>query len=144
MAAHAINKQSFEFSCNSETVAVSVRYEIEHYTAFHINNIISSTLDEYDEDEITYSIDRLEINLGDVQLKEFGNAEMLDKFKAILNEKLSAVYKEKKYFDYYRNRFAYKNEKLINETSNDETDFKLLEVFLLRGDIPWWGDKNTE
>src|SRR4051795_6650398 len=103
MAAHAINKQSFEFFCNSEIIAKTVQYDIENYTASRINNIISLALDEFDEDEITYTIEQLEIDLGSVQLKEFGNADMLDKFKEIFKEKLSAVYNEKRYFRHYRN-----------------------------------------
>src|SRR4051812_43058448 len=99
MLAHAINREAFEFTCKSEDIAKSVRHEIEHYTLFRINDIITSVLSEYTEDT-PCKIDQIEIDLGDVLLKDFGNDDMLEKFKRVFKEKIGTFYNEKNYFPY--------------------------------------------
>ncbi len=90
MHVHAINKQVYELTCASESVAKKVQREIEGHIAVQINNIISSVLSEHFKTG-HLKIDKIEIDLGDVLLSDFGDAGMLDAFKMFLEEEISAA-----------------------------------------------------
>src|SRR4051794_17142905 len=127
MPAHAINREAFEFTCKSEDTAKSVQHEIEHYTLFRINDIITSVLSEYTEDTHC-KIDQVEIDLGDIPLKDFGNDDMLEKFKKVFSEKIGTLYTE-------RNYFPYSNGLTRSRTvDNAENEFEIIRTFLLHGD----------
>jgi len=91
MHVHAINKQAYEFTCTSESVAKKVQREIEDHTALQINNIISSVLSEHFKTGHHLKIDKIEIDLGDILLSDFGDTGMLDTFKKIFDEEISVA-----------------------------------------------------
>jgi len=138
MSAYAINKQAFEFTCKTEDIARNVRREIEYYTASQINDIISSILSEYTEADSLYKIDQIEIDLGDVALKDFGKTDMLDKFKEIFRAKITSINNDRNYF-YYKNV-----EENTKPEAQIDSELEMIRSFILRGDIPWWADKNSD
>src|SRR5690349_2170158 len=77
---HAINRQSFEYTCKSEAVAKRIRREIESTTAFLMTDIIARCLDEEISGDAALVINRLEIDLGNVLGENFGDEEMLAAF----------------------------------------------------------------
>src|SRR6266498_2237698 len=138
MSAYAINKQAFEFTCKTEDIARNVRREIEYYTASQINDIISSILSEYTEADSLYKIEQIEIDLGDVALKDFGKTDMLDKFKEIFRAKITSINNDRNYF-YYKNV-----EENTKPEAQIDSELEMIRSFILRGDIPWWADKNSD
>lgn len=172
MHAHAINKQAYEFTCTSESVAKRVQREIEDHTALQINNIISSVLSEHFKTDRHLKIDKIEIDLGDILLSDFGDAGMLDTFKKLFDEEISVAgnaipvnhYKsvgddtavpdqfkkqtDKKilFTDNSNNRMDhYKNTAHDTGLPDDlENELAIIRLFLMQGDVPWWADKNTD
>ena len=134
MFADVINKQAFEFTCRSEEVAQNVQQEITYYTADRINNIVSSVLAENNLQDVQIKIDKIEIDLGDVSYNDFGNVDMLDKFRNILFEKINNV------FENFNNNSLH--DKTKSAETKDEVEFEIFKSFMLTGNIPWWADKN--
>ena len=122
MFADVINKQAFEFTCRSEEVAQNVQQEITYYTADRINNIVSSVLAENNLQDVQIKIDKIEIDLGDVSYNDFGNVDMLDKFRNILFEKINSIHEN------------YNNNSLHNKTKSietkDEVEFEIFKSFI--------------
>ncbi len=134
MFADVINKQAFEFTCRSEEVAQNVQQEITYYTADRINNIVSSVLAANNLQDVQIKIDKIEIDLGDVSYNDFGNVDMLDKFRNILFEKINNV------FENFNNNSLH--DKTKSPETKDEVEFEIFKSFMLTGNIPWWADKN--
>src|SRR5687767_1424809 len=85
---HAINRQSFEYTCNSETVERLVRHEIESSTASLIARMISTCLEEEVTGDDALRINRIEIDLGDILIEDFGKEEMLSRFGSLFRDQL--------------------------------------------------------
>ena len=134
MFADIINKQAFEFTCRSEEVAQNVQQEITYYTADRINNIISSVLAANNLQGVQIKIDKIEIDLGDVLYNDFGNVDMLDKFRNILLEKINSINEN------YSNNGLLKKKR--NIATSEEIEFEIFKSFMLTGNIPWWANKN--
>ncbi|MEO5998619.1 MAG: contractile injection system tape measure protein [Chitinophagaceae bacterium] len=131
MVTDAINIQAFEFSCKTEEVAREIQLEIEYSISFRINQIISSVLQENAGPGTHLKIDKIEINLGDITLEDFGKTEMLFEFEELFKQKIIAVKHEDK---------EGQNKGKAGKTANE---FELIRSLLLHGDVPWWADKNS-
>ncbi|MBE7169610.1 MAG: hypothetical protein INR73_03425 [Williamsia sp.] len=128
---HAINKQVFDFTCSSEAVAKNIRHELMHHTAVLINRLINEVLTKQAETSGNLVIDKIEIDLGDIAEPDFGEPEMLDKFRTLLQEKIVHVYQQ-------NNRVRAdpsQGSRFVNK------DWEILQSILLHGDTPWWVDK---
>ncbi len=142
MSVNAINKELFEVTCINEEIAKNVQLEIEHYTALHINSIIDSVLTNVVGSDTHLKIDKIEIDLGDIGLSKFGDPDMLDKFKVIFTEKISDAHN-------YNNPESYiKPSNNVSTgvhtgSSSNKSDWELIRTLLLKGDLPWWADKNN-
>lgn len=131
MPNHAINKQVFDFTCSNESVAKQVRDEFAHFTAVQINRLIDAVLTEQDVDGSNIRIDVLEIELGDMPVPEFGNTDMLDKFRILFTEKLVAI----------RQAGHVELNKHAQPVPAVEVNLEVIKSFILHGDVPWWIDK---
>jgi hypothetical protein len=140
MCLYAINKQTFEVNCKTEDIAANVTLEIENYTAFQINNIISQVLEEIVSKDTHLAIDKIEIDLEDMDLEAFGNAEMLVNFKNLFSEKILEIYHHENHGNPVINNIG----KGISAASAAGSDWELIRSFLLNGDLPWWADKNAD
>jgi len=88
MVTDAINIQAFEFSCKTEEVAREVQLEIEYSISARINEIISTVLQEHAGPGTHLKIDKVEIDLGDIAMQDFGNDAMLVEFKEQFTQKI--------------------------------------------------------
>ena len=120
----------FDFTCSNESVARQVRDEFVHFTAVQINRLIDAVLTEQGVDGSNIRIDVLEIELGDVPAPEFGNTDMLDKFKILFTEKLVAICQA-----------GHVEVKHAQPVPAVEVNLEVIKSFILHGDVPWWVDK---
>lgn len=132
----AINKETFEFTCTSEETAKNVQEEINHYTAFQINEIISGVIASQISNNADLKIDKLEIDLGNISLKDFGSHNMLEKFESILTEQITGISNSPQHSSYTHNTAG--DRQFVTE----QNELDIIKEFILRGDVPWWFDKN--
>ena len=122
---NTINKLTFDFTCVSETKAREIQKEIANYIFPKLNELLTYSLENDDFNYENSTIDRLEIDLGDIQIHELQESQTLNIISEAILKKLN------------RN---YQNDSLKVGTVS-ESNFELITTFLLNGDLPWWVDK---
>jgi hypothetical protein len=123
-----VNRLTFELECLTEEQAFGLRQEFISVYLEQINNIINKICSKYVSEGDWMRIDKLEIDLGEFSLDDFEfefGKEFEKKLDNAVYERVTRVPKEK----------------LLELKANSELD--LIEFFLLRGHLPWWGDEST-
>jgi hypothetical protein len=124
---HIVNRLTFELECPGEEQAFEIRQMFSQAGNEKIAGIIDKVCSKYAAENEWVRIDKLEINLGEFDLvsfeQEFSNV-FVRKFESIIAERLTGIPKE------------------THADSKAGSDLELLEYFLLKGHLPWWGDDN--
>ncbi|MCW3090726.1 MAG: hypothetical protein JWP81_1795 [Ferruginibacter sp.] len=125
---HVINKLRFEVECPHEDYAFSMRQNFAQTYQLQIAEIIDRVCNKYVSDNEWIRIGELEIDLGllspSVFDREFEKI-FLDDFEKKLLQKLG---------DYSIGQ---------RKASEQKSKFELLQFFLQKGMLPWWGDETT-
>lgn len=138
MFINIINKQSFEFTCRSESTATMVQQHIESSFAMQVNTIIDRVFLEASQDNNLLKIDMLNIDLGDLRADDVDKPETLSKFTQELRQKILDPENRA-----VKNDALHKNNFLIR-LSLPEHEIELIRIFILTGDVPWWVDKSIQ
>ncbi|HSU50590.1 MAG TPA: contractile injection system tape measure protein, partial [Segetibacter sp.] len=125
---NTINRQIFDFTCPSEIIATKVQNEIAHNTGTSLNDIVDEVLTESLSGVELLIIDKLEIDLSDIKVEDFGNREMSDSFKEKLQAKIASLVNVPP---------RVPNEHLLS-IADACLDANI--AFLTTGYFPWWVD----
>lgn len=163
-----VNTMLFDFTCETETTAKSMRDEIVHFKAQQFNSILSDLLSEKLEDTAVWKINKIEIDLGNIRLDEIRSDRMLNAFRELLSKRIDEISQERKMQLNTQNAIAPLREngydqnatvsadrnataEKIRENGQDrnatavslgENQVDIIRELLLNGDLPWWVDKN--
>lgn len=121
---HIINKQVFEFTCSQTGHAFQLQKQMDSGLQYQIQSAINGLLNECDESGEIISIEKLEIDLGEIPF---------DKFADLLPQKFYASFTEKLSSSVITNKIL----PGANKTNKDHHTIELLETFLLSGNLPW-------
>src|SRR6476660_5036571 len=83
-----VNTITFDFNCETEIAAKSMRNEIVNYKAYQVSSILSEVLAEKIDKSTLWKINKIEIDLGNINLEEIGTDIILDKFKDLLSKNI--------------------------------------------------------
>jgi hypothetical protein len=123
---HIIARQILEVQVPSEKDAAMIRRKISTIYKRKIVPLIESCCDQYGSPEKTYRIDRIELDLGKIDINKFEEQfshKTAQEFKKTLAKKIQAV-----------------NAKSPKEPEKKKkaSDAELLEHFIKTGAFPWW------
>ncbi len=144
---HIIKKQVLDVTLDSDVGSFSLQSELGRI--YHEDMV--PLIDEYcnllsNDDEII-RIDKLEIDLGNIDKKAM-RRELVKNLKKDLNRKLNQVLlkkEEQKMQNYQEDQPAGNISKKENKLNISQgSDFTLLEFFLEKGQLPWWVVKNKK
>ena len=133
LSTHSIQKLIFDIDYPSEKAALDFQHNFAEYAKRRLSAIILEILDELDQPNVFYQIETLEIDLGDIDLKEWTFAIDV-RLKSLLKAKLSELLP------------SAMSETLAPEEaapdmqgqSPTEIASSILETYLLTGNVPWW------
>ena len=136
-----INKQAFEFTCKTESIARRIQDDIESHTMIRLNRIIETVFSETVQDnKMLLKVDKLEIDLGDITEGDIDSDEVLSKFHHMFSQKINDLQST-----YIINRtISIKREDVGNFSSENQNELELLHSLIVTGDVPWWVDKNDK
>lgn len=120
---HIINRLSFELTKDSKKNLDKVKDQSIAILKEKLIPLIEKTLDKYDPEK-TIRIDKLEIDLGQIDLK-YLEAQLIQQIKAQTILQLDKVFEQKK-------------AKVIKHSLKDTFVY-----FLKNGTLPWWKNKIT-
>lgn len=132
MTLHAINKEIFEFTCESEAIARKLQQEIDVYLAPQFHSIMEQVLSQHAGDDERIIIDTVEIDLGTMRLEDMGKDEILKKFSEALEEKMQSIHAEHTRHHHGSN----------GGSRSSQTEWEMMSSMIKQGDLPWWADKN--
>ena len=139
MFSDIINRQAFEITCKTETTARRVKHVIESHTAIQFSNIIMIVLSAAGSKNDYLKIDKLEIDLGDILVDEFGNLDIACQFKNIFQQKID----EFKISQPNKSKLVNGNKVRHDFSDENNTELELLQLFIATGDVPWWVNKSN-
>lgn len=125
MMIDAVNRLTFEFTCQSEQTSKVVSSGISNFWIDRFNEILSRMISSSFDNDILWKIDKIEVDLGDIRLEDIGSKEIPGKFASLLAKAIEAT----------RSRAV---EKMIPAGA---VHLQVLKTILLTGDLPWWMDK---
>jgi hypothetical protein len=167
-----VNTMLFDFTCETETTAKSMRDEIVHFKAQQFNSILSELLSEKLEDAAVWKINRIEIDLGNIRFDEIRSDRMLSTFRELLSKHIDEISQERKIQLDAQHSIEEMGQNGMNVTaagirengsgrnvtapeksdnssdrnatavSHGENQLDIIRELLLNGDLPWWVDKN--
>lgn len=124
---HMINRQVFEFTCNSHEYAFSLQKEMDSGLQYKIRSVIGDLLDRANPHGVNTRIDKIEIDLGELPFEKLGEV-LPGKIYAGLAGKLDTF-------------FIPGTSIPSGQHNNIPALVEELEVFLLSGSLPWWGNR---
>lgn len=130
---HTINRQTFELNCSNEDSAKSVSAEIENFVITPFTEIIDRVISALNLDGRTIMIDRIEIDLGDLESGEIESPLTQEKFKQLLEVELK----------HHLSGFTaepWPDGRVVGRKSAGNS-ITLFEHWLRHGDLPWWAEK---
>lgn len=127
MQSNVVNRLKFDFTCSTEAVAGSLQRELRNFTLPGIEAIISQVFQEQ-ENAPDIVIERITIELGNIDLGDLNNAELLENFKNAFSQHI----------------FASCKHALESQTRPVGEAWMIVKAFLLTGDIPWWVEKESQ
>lgn len=129
MRTDVIHKMLFEVGCSGEDAARALQHAIHHYTWPRIDKATDNVLQKFGKDHHLV-IDKIELELGEISLSELEEASFADTFQSKLEESLAAW--SSKHRD---------DEEVKRHPA--QTNWEIIETFLLYGDLPWWIEKKA-
>jgi predicted metal-dependent hydrolase len=125
---HTIGLLQYELVANSKKKATDIQNEISKFSKNELPNFLGPAFNKFDKKGISLVIDRLEIDMGNISHDDFKL-----KFREIIRNELSQKLKEifsQPIKDYNKSQVAVK----------EETDYHIIESFLISGNLPWYAD----
>ncbi|NBQ69944.1 MAG: hypothetical protein EBU46_14425, partial [Nitrosomonadaceae bacterium] len=134
-SAHRIDEFIFDCSFDSFSLANEHEPEINAFLTARLLPAIDSILDEFDETDAVWRLDRVEIDLGNIPGVDF-YAELIQRVQKELSDQLRAM----------QSNFAQSGlipvktlpaQLPVQRLSKIQTDLEKLQDFLLTGRMPW-------
>ena len=127
MRSNVVNRLKLDFTCSTEAYAGSLQRELTNFTLPGIEAIISQVFREQ-ENAPDIVIERITIELGNIEPADLNSAELLENFKNAFSAQI----------------FASCKHVLESETRPKGEAWMIVKAFLLTGDIPWWVEKERQ
>ena len=125
---HLVNRLTFELECQDEEQAFELKEKFSSAAHEQIGSIIDNVCSKYVSENEWVRIDKLEIELGEFSFdlfeQEFSKA-FIKQFESIIAQRITRAPGEKA------------------ESSRESYEIEILEYFLLKGSLPWWGDESS-
>jgi predicted RecB family endonuclease len=120
---HIINQLSVELSVTSEQEAFGLRKDLNEVLQNEITAVIDELCSQYSSSEELIKIERLELDLGQIQTIDF-KKNWIENFRQSFENQLHKV-----------NISTFESHKKINK---EQSNFEILTNFLLTGQLDWW------
>jgi hypothetical protein len=120
---HIINQLSVELSVTSEQEAFGLRKDLNEVLQNEISSIIDELCSQYSSSDELIKIERLELDLGQIQTIDF-KKNWIESFRQSFENQLHKA-----------NISITNSPKIINK---EQSNFETLTNFLLTGQLDWW------
>ena len=126
---HIIKKQVLELQLSSQQGAFELQNEVSRIYRSKIVPLIDTCLSQLSAADEIYRIDRLEINLGNININNL-EEEFIAKFKEEIRQQIDQNRERSPLFTSTRSR--------SNQTTSQ---LELFSYFIQTGNLPWWSQK---
>jgi len=125
---HIIGLLKFELQVNNKRNAIAVQKTISELSKNDLPRILEPSFDRHDRKDISLVFDRLELDLGNIAYSDF-KFKFKNALKKELSQKLSSELAD-----------PVKTSDNNEHNVNVESDFHIVEFFLVNGILPWYAD----